>query len=90
MYVARSAASNKIANLTTATAGWSRWEKGSGDRVACTYLWQRRDCATFIVSMQRHDGSLFSKRVPPVGGKESLYYPGEAALGLIDLYELDH
>jgi hypothetical protein len=28
--------------------------------------------------------------VGPVPGGESLYYPGEAALGLIDLYELDH
>jgi hypothetical protein len=47
----------------------------------------------FIVSMQRSDGSFFSKYragVGPVSGGDSLYYPGEAALGLIDLYELDN
>ena len=47
----------------------------------------------FILSMQKPDGSFFSKYragAGPVSGGESLYYPGEAALGLIDLYELDH
>jgi hypothetical protein len=49
--------------------------------------------ARTVISMQRPDGSFFSKYragVGPVRGGESLYYPGEAALGLIDLYELDH
>ena len=47
----------------------------------------------FVLSMQKPDGSFFSKYrvgVGPVAGGEILYYPGEAALGLIDLYELDH
>lgn len=46
----------------------------------------------FIVSLQRPDGSFFSKYRPgvgPLGGWDSLYYPGEAALGLVDLYEID-
>ncbi len=49
--------------------------------------------ARFVTSMQRPDGSFFSRYqagVGPVSGGESLYYPGEAALGLIGLYELDH
>lgn len=49
--------------------------------------------ARFVISMQRPDGSFFPKYragVGPMSGGESLYYPGEAALGLIDLYELDH
>jgi hypothetical protein len=49
--------------------------------------------ARFVLSMQRPDGSFFSKFRAGLGlvsGGESLYYPGEAALGLIDLYELDH
>jgi hypothetical protein len=46
-----------------------------------------------VLSMQRPDGSFFSRYVAgvgPVGEGESLYYPGEAALGLIDFYEVDH
>jgi hypothetical protein len=47
----------------------------------------------FIVFMQKTDGSFYSKYVPEKGGKDgswtSLYYPGEAALGLLMLYEKD-
>lgn len=49
--------------------------------------------ARFILFLQNPDGS-FSDRYDPDSGLdadfESLYYPGEAALGLISLYELDH
>jgi hypothetical protein len=47
----------------------------------------------FALSLQKPDGSFFSKYRAdsgPVGDWQSLYYPGEAALGLISLYELDH
>jgi hypothetical protein len=47
----------------------------------------------FIVFLQRSDGSFTSKYSPgsgPVTDWDSLYYPGEAALGLISLYGLDH
>jgi hypothetical protein len=47
----------------------------------------------FIVFLQREDGSFVSKYVAgkgPVTNWESLYYPGEAALGLISLYKVDH
>jgi hypothetical protein len=47
----------------------------------------------FIVFLQRSDGSFTSKYSPGSGlvtDWDSLYYPGEAALGLIFLYELDH
>lgn len=47
----------------------------------------------FIIYMQREDGSFYSKYIPSVGGRwdnwQSLYYPGEAALGLLMLYEMD-
>jgi len=49
--------------------------------------------ARFIVFLQRSDGSFASKYrlgSGPVEDWNSLYYPGEAALGLISLYELDH
>lgn len=47
----------------------------------------------FIVFMQKEDGSFYSKYIPSMGGRwdkwQSLYYPGEAALGLLMLYEKD-
>jgi hypothetical protein len=47
----------------------------------------------FLLFMQQENGSFDSKFVPAAGGRTgkwvSLYYPGEAALGLLMLYELD-
>lgn len=47
--------------------------------------------ADFLVFMQRPDGSFYSKFLPhehmPEPSWTSLYYPGEAALGLLTLYE---
>lgn len=47
----------------------------------------------FVVYMQKKDGSFYSKYIPTMGGRQekwtSLYYPGEAALGLVMLYEKD-
>jgi hypothetical protein len=47
----------------------------------------------FLIFMQKQDGSFYSKYIPAQGGKDdswtSLYYPGEAALGLTMLYEKD-
>jgi hypothetical protein len=47
----------------------------------------------FVLFLQREDGSFVDKYREdegPVAYWESLYYPGEAALGLIELYEADH
>ena len=45
----------------------------------------------FILFMQKSDGSFYSKYLPSKGGRDdswvSLYYPGEAALGLLMLYD---
>ncbi len=49
--------------------------------------------ARFILFLERPDGSFIDKYKPLSGPDEdfeSLYFPGEAVLGLIDLYELDH
>lgn len=47
----------------------------------------------FILFMQKDDGSFYSRYIPDRGGRDdswtSLYYPGEAALGLLMLYEKD-
>ena len=49
--------------------------------------------ARFVLFLQREDGGFIHK-YRMQGGAEpkftSLYYPGEAALGLIALYEIDH
>lgn len=47
----------------------------------------------FALFLQRDDGSFVNKydaKIGPVPHWESLYYPGEAALGFIALYEADH
>lgn len=52
--------------------------------------------ARFLVLQQRSDGSFFTEyRVTsgPIDGQKepaNLYYPGEAILGLLSLYEVDH
>lgn len=49
--------------------------------------------ARFLTYLQKSDGSFYSKyRIDtgPVQRWESLYFPGEAILGLVSLYEVDH
>ena len=52
-----------------------------------------RKMGNFLLFMQKKDGSFYSKYIPEKGGRDdswtSLYYPGEAALGLLMLYEKD-
>ena len=52
-----------------------------------------RKLGNFIIYLQKEDGSFYSRYIPSKGGKDdswtSLYYPGEAALGLVMLYEYD-
>jgi hypothetical protein len=54
---------------------------------------QLQGLARFILYMQKPDGSFYSIYVPSRGGRDeqwsSLYYPGEAALGLLRLYAID-
>jgi len=49
--------------------------------------------ARFAIAMQKPDGAFYSKFIPSQGGRRddwtSLYYPGEAALGLTELYDMD-
>ncbi len=58
-----------------------------------TSIEQLRGLGRFLVFMQREDGSYYSKYSPESGGRDgqwqSLYYPGEAALGLVMLNQLD-
>ncbi len=58
-----------------------------------TPLADLRKLGRFVLFMQKKDGGFHSKFIPSKGGRqdnwESLYYPGEAALGLVMLYEKD-
>jgi hypothetical protein len=51
-----------------------------------------RSLGEFLLYMQRSDGSFYAKFIPAAGGRRSdwisLYYPGEAALGLVRLSQL--
>jgi len=64
-----------------------------GMKPGFTPLPDLRGLGSFILAMQKEDGSFTSKYVPSRGGRQdqwtSLYYPGEAALGLLMLYEKD-
>lgn len=52
-----------------------------------------RKLANFILYMQKPDGSFYAFYIPDQGGrvdsKDAWFYAGEAALGLLMLYELD-
>lgn len=52
-----------------------------------------RKLATFILFMQKTDGSFYAYYVPSKGGRvesaDAMYFAGEAALGLLMLYTLD-
>lgn len=58
-----------------------------------TSLEDLRGLGRFLLFMQKDDGSFYSKYIPSEGGRRdnwtSLYYPGEAALGLIMLHGHD-
>jgi len=56
-------------------------------------LEQLQSLGRFLIFLESDDGSFVSKyrlETGPVPNWESLYYPGEAALGLMALYEADH
>lgn len=56
-------------------------------------LAEMQSLARFILFMQRDDGSFYRSYAPDHGGKilaePLLFYPGESALGLLLLYEID-
>jgi hypothetical protein len=62
-------------------------------RPTSTSIDELRRLGKFLLYMQKPDGGFYSKYIPSKGGRTdrwtSLYYPGEAALGLLMLYERD-
>jgi len=71
----------------------SETERANPDTIAHKDL---EGMARFLIFQQRSDGSFLTEYSPasgPVQGQRklaNLYYPGEAILGLLTLYELDH
>lgn len=59
-----------------------------------TNIYVLQKMGDFILFMQKNNGGFFSKYYPDSRGRDdswtSLYYPGEAALGLLMLYEIDN
>jgi hypothetical protein len=56
-------------------------------------LEQLRSLGRFALFLQREDGSFISQYQAGTGsatGWDSFYYPGETALGLVALYDVDH
>ena len=77
---------------------------GAGLALVAAAAWRRngqtilplatmQQIARFVLFLQRKDGSFYSKYIRSKNGRDgswtSLYYPGEAALGLVMLYEHD-
>ncbi|MFW6169966.1 MAG: hypothetical protein ACODAD_05705 [Planctomycetota bacterium] len=57
-----------------------------------TSIEELRKLGRFLIFMQKSDGSFYSKFYPDIGRYDlwqSVYYPGEAALGLLMLYQRD-
>jgi len=58
-----------------------------------TPLEELQGLGRFILFLQEPDGGFYAKYYPSLGGRKclnaSLYYPGEAALGLLMLFEVD-
>lgn len=67
----------------------SLWQQGSKPTSLDTLI----KLGNFLLYMQKEDGSFYSKYYPHKKGRDdswtSLYYPGEAALGLLMLYEIN-
>jgi hypothetical protein len=79
-------------NLGDAGLGLAALAEVARARRGSIQLEDLRSLGRFVLSMQRPDGSFFSRyraTVGPVPERGSMYYPGEAILGLIDLYEID-
>lgn len=80
----------KLGGAGLALAAMAQWRRIRADHVP---LQDMQALARFILSMQRADGRFQSLHALQSGQHdphwESLYYPGEAALGLILLFEHD-
>lgn len=85
--------SNEVAELGAAGLGLVALTGVERAQPNTIPLSQLQGLGRFVLFLQKPDGSFYSKYradTGPVLDWESLYYPGEAAVGLVDLYELDH
>lgn len=86
----RKKASAKLGGAGLALIALLSWEKLQPGAVPRARL---EELGRFILFLQKDDGSFYSRFFPGKRGKDdrrtSLFYPGEAILGLAMLYELD-
>jgi hypothetical protein len=84
---------NKKAELGAAGLGLVSLAAMDQARPNAVPLDQLEALGRFVLFLQKPDGSFYSRYFADKGldrDWKSLYYPGEAALGLVSLFELDH
>lgn len=82
-----------VAELGATGLGLVALAKVNGEAPGTVPLTELQALGRFLLFLQKDDGSFISKYVAetgPFSNWESLYYPGEAALGLISLFKADH
>jgi hypothetical protein len=84
---------NKVAELGAAGLGLvalSAVEQATPEQIPASEL---EEIGKFVLFLQKPDGGFYSRYFADTGldrNWQSLYYPGEAILGLVSLYEIDH
>jgi len=89
----RPGASTSEASLGAAGLGLVAMTATEQARPRSVPLAEMQGLGRFLAFLEKSDGSFYSRYRAESGADgdwQSLYYPGEAALGLVSLYELDH
>jgi hypothetical protein len=89
----RPAPVNKLAELGAAGLGLVAFTGVAQARPNAVPLSELQGLGEFVLFLQKPDGSFYSRYYADKGidrDWQSVYYPGEAVLGLVSLYELDH
>ena len=87
------APANRLAELGAAGLGLVALTSVEQARPNAIPLAELQSLGKFVLFLQKSDGSFYSRYYADNGidhDWQSLYYPGEAVLGLVSLYELDH
>jgi hypothetical protein len=88
----RPAPANRVAELGAAGLGLVALTAVEHAQQGTVPLDQLQALGRFVLLLQKADGSFYSRYFADKGldrDWQSLYYPGEAVLGLVNLYELD-
>lgn len=89
----RPAPANGLAELGAAGLGLVALTGVAHARPEAVPLAELQGLGKFVLFLQKPDGSFYSRYYADKGldrDWQSLYYPGEAVLGLVSLYDIDH